>query len=95
MSCERCASPNKVKSNVDENFSLLVFAAANGKPIMCCIIFAGVIQNPQIETGIEFAKTMLGHKSVPRFFENFGDEKAFPGGLACAFRGKEAPCFIL
>ena len=87
--------PEKVTNDVDKHFSLLGLTAANCEPVMCCIVFAGIIHHPQIETSIDFIKSMLGDTSDPRLFENnFGDEKAFPLGPTCTRREKEVPCFI-
>ena len=60
---------------------------------MCCAIFSGAMQNPQVEIGVDFTKTIIRNIEDPIFFENnFGEGKPFPGGPTCLFRGKEVPC---
>ena len=84
----------KVLSNADEHFSLPGFVSANGVPVILCVIFAEIVQNPKIETGVDIAKSTIGSVSDPRLFENNGGEnKLFPGGPTYSFRCKEMPCF--
>ena len=52
--------PNKVASHQDKHFNLLGFEALTGDPVMCCVIFSGVIQNLKIETRIDFIKSIAG-----------------------------------
>ena len=62
---------------------------------MHCVMFSGVMQNTQVESGLDFTKTHVGDIEDPRFFENnFGPGKVFPGGPVCTFRGKVVPCFV-
>ena len=93
--CEKGSVPRKVVSHQDKHFTLLGFTALNGDAVMCCVIFSGVMQNPQVETGADFTKSIIGDVEDPMFFENnFGEGKPFPGGPTCVFRGKKVPCFV-
>ena len=59
------------------------------------ITLSGVNQNQCVEVGVDFTKEHIGDADYPCFFENnFGEDKVFPGGLTCAFKGKIVPCFV-
>ena len=61
---------------------------------MCCVVISGAFQNLKIGTGIDVTKIVTGNLADPRFFENdFGGNKAFPGGPTCSFIGKEVLSF--
>ena len=68
LACERGKHQKKATINVDKHFNFLGFAAANGEPVMCCVVFAGIVQNPQIETGIDITKSIIGSVADPRCF---------------------------
>ena len=71
--CEKGSVPRKITSNQDKHFTTLGFTVFSGEPAMCCIIFAGSNQNPQVESGVDFTKPCAGDASDPLFFEmNFG-----------------------
>ena len=66
----------KKKSNQDNHFTLLGFTALANKPIMCCVIMEGILQNSIVETGVDLTKEWVGDVEDPRFFEaNFGKIK--------------------
>ena len=66
----------KKKSNQDNHFTLLGFTALANKPIMCCVIMEGILQNSIAETGVDHTKEWVGDVEYPRFFEaNFGKIK--------------------
>ena len=83
------------------HFTSLGVTSLDGSPIMCVVIIKGKKREVLVESGIEWDKlndiddTHMQEKSDYVFFEdNFGDDKLFPGGPTCTFKGKQVPAFI-
>ena len=73
----------------------------DGSPIMCAVIIKGKRRELLVESGVEWdllhtiSDTYIDDTSDAAFFEeNFGDEKLFPGGPTCTFKGKQVPTFV-
>ena len=60
LSCEKGSVPKRATSNQDKYFALLGFATLAGEPIVCCAILLVVLQNPIVETGIDFTNEWVG-----------------------------------
>ena len=67
----------------------------SGVPVMCILIIAGKRPMALVEMGINNSAAIVGEEGDANFFDNnYGEEKLFPGGPTCDFRGKKVPCFI-
>jgi hypothetical protein len=67
------------------------FTAADGKPLLCAIIFAAKTMKHGCVTGFDPLAEWIGDEQNVE--ANSGDEKTYPYGPVCTFRGKEVPCF--
>ena len=80
----------------DHRFTLLPITAANGEPVICVIIFQGKSSEVPaswasgIDILLEPTRGADGKISIDDC--NFGQNKYFPGGPICNFRGKQIPC---
>jgi len=75
----------------DAHFTLLGFTAANGKPIMCALIFAAKAMKDEWITGFDPFVKWLGEEE--EIEKNMGEGKTLPLGPECNFNGKNVPCF--
>ena len=94
MLCETGKYPQRKVSTKNKHYTVLGLTTLSGKPVMCCIIFAGLRENALCETGLDLEAEIIGETSDDNFLEkNTGKGKAFPGGPTCHFNGKVVPCF--
>ena len=94
MLCETGKSPQRKVNTKNKHYTVLGLTTLSGKPVMCCIIFAGLRENALCETGLDLTAEIIGETSDDDFLEkNTGKGKAFPGGPTCHFNGKVVPCF--
>ena len=100
----------KLGSTTDINFTVIVFQAATGDPVLCAIILKSEKPREAIPLawtlGIDWSKIQVTGSSgdILRFaassdissFESIYDSNraALRGGPKCSFRGKEIPSFI-
>jgi len=85
-------------ATTDIHFTVLVFTAATGQPIMCSVIMKSEQDVSQIPTswklGIDITKRINlgdGDDDTTVWMNN---EHLMIGGPVCRFRGKEIPCYI-
>jgi hypothetical protein len=77
----------------DAHFTLLGFTAANGKPIMCAIIFAAKAMKDDWITGFDPFVEWIGEED--EIEKNMGDGKSLPLGPECNFNEKKHTLFLL
>ena len=69
-------------------WTLLGITAADGKPVMCCVVLLGynaALSNSTLSTILDASMTSNEH---------CGCLLVFPGGPICEFRGKRVPCYV-
>ena len=94
MLCETGTSPQRKINTKDKHYTVLGLTTLSGKAVMCCVIFAGVNENPLCETGFDWEAEIIGKTTDTDFVKkNTGKGKLFPGGPVCDFQGKKIPCF--
>ena len=94
--CSTGVVPRTKASVSDKKFSLLGFTAATGEAVMCVVIFQGKQQNMNVEMGINpFAEVDGSVRDKDFFLKNSkGENKLYPGGPTCIYKGKEVPCLV-
>ena len=54
----------------------------SGRPVLCLVIIQGVVEQLNVETGIDISAEPHGTPDDTDFFDNnFGPGKLYPGGL--------------
>ena len=86
-------------SVTDLHFTVLCFTLGTGEAVMCAIIMKSqrdVARMPESwRLGIDRRKDYKDGETQYEIFENnFGDDKAMPGGPKCTVNGKYVPCFV-
>jgi hypothetical protein len=76
----------------DAHFTVMGFTAANGEPIMCCIIFAKAVMDPAWQLGLDPFALWEGNE-VDVEGNTGGEGKRYPKGPECNPNGKKVPCF--
>ena len=73
----------------------------DGRPVMCVVIVKGKKRELLVESGIDWSRLddiddthMDSQLDMAFFEENYGDDKLFPGGPTCTFKGKTIPALI-
>jgi len=89
--CSKDGRPQQRAATKDAHFTVLGFTAADGKPLLCAIIFAAKTMKHEWVTGFDPLAEWIGDEQDVE--ANSGDEKTYPYGPVCTFRGKEVPCF--
>ncbi len=74
----------------DAHFTLLGFTAANGKPIMCAIIFAAKAMKDWWIAGFDPFVEWIEEDEIEK---NMGERKTLSLGPECNFKGKNVSCF--
>ena len=93
--CERGAIPQVKVQHKEKHFTLLGFTSLSGRPVLCLVIIQGVVEQLNVETGIDISAEPHGTPDDTDFFDNnFGPGKLYPGGPTCNFKGKEIPCMV-
>jgi hypothetical protein len=89
--CTKEGRPQQRAATKDAHFTVLGFTAANGKPLMCAIIFAAKSVKCKWKTGFDPFVQLIGEEH--EIEKNMGEGKALPLGSECMFNGKNIPCF--
>ena len=82
------------------HFTCLGLTRLDGIALMCVVLLTGKKRDIMVETGIDWSQAVSVNEDVVNgselafFRQNFGNEKLFPGGPSCIFKGTEVPCFI-
>jgi hypothetical protein len=75
----------------DAHFTILGFTAANGKPLVCAIIFAAKTLKDEWKTGFNpFVEWIGDEEDIDK---NVGEGKALPRGPEGFFNKKCLPCY--
>jgi hypothetical protein len=89
--CMKEGRPQQRAATKDAHFTVLGFTAANGKPLMCAIIFAAKSLKEEWRLGFNPFVEWIGEEDDVS--QNVGEGKAMPEGPECIFEGKRLPCF--
>jgi hypothetical protein len=98
--CAKGDEPKTLSSKKDKHFTCLGLTALNGLPVMCVVVIDSVKENPLVRTGVDTnclninVETHQGDDEFSFFERNLGEEKLYPGGPSCMFKGKKIPCMI-
>ena len=99
--CAAQDQPYQSSATRSIHFACLGVTCLDGNPLMCVVIIAGKKRDIMTESGINWANVEdvemsdIENTDEYAFFENnYGDNKVFPGGPSCFFKGKEVPAFI-
>ena len=91
--CMKEGRPQQRAATKDAHFTVLGFTAANGKPLMCAIIFAAKSLKEEWRLGFDPFVEWIGEEDDVS--QNVGEGKAMPEGPECIFEGKRLPLFLL
>ena len=89
--CTKEGRPQQCAATKDANFTMLGFTSANGKPIMCALIFAAKAMKNEWTLGFDPFAEWIGEEEDIQ--GNMGEGKVYPMGPECTFKGKNIPCF--
>ncbi len=78
---------NKLSIN-NKHYTLMGFKAFTGQPVMCVVIFSGILQSYEVEVGIDIDALVICETTDKAFFEK-KQGKLFPTGPECAFNEKK------
>jgi hypothetical protein len=91
--------PQECNAYNDCHFTVLVFTAADGAPVIFCAIIAAKTLTTFEASGINdmsedfLENSTLEGKSTKDEYKN-GFDRLFPMGSTCIFEGKDVPCFV-
>jgi len=66
----------------------------SGDPVICIIIIAGKQPSALVKMVINNSAQLVGNVGDEIFKNNGGEDKLYPAGSTCNFRGKTVLCFI-
>jgi hypothetical protein len=87
--CMKDGRPQQRAATKDAHFTVLGFTTADGKSLMCAIIFAA--KSLKEEWRLGFDPFMEWIREEDDVSQNIGEGKAMPEGPECIFEGKCLP----
>ena len=89
--CSVDRRPQQHAATKDAHFTVLGFTAASGEAVMCAVIFAAKSFRHEWRTGFDPFAEWVGEEEDIAL--NCGDDKPYPFGPSCLFKGKKVPCY--
>jgi hypothetical protein len=78
----------------DRHFTALGFKLADGRPLLCIVIFAGAEVDTKVRMGLQ-PWCDVEEDLMKNLEENSnGLDKYFPFGPTCSVNGKDIPCYV-
>ena len=66
--CENGKSPQRKINTKNKHYTVLGITTLSGLPVMCCIFFAGITENPLYELGLDLTVDIIGDHTDDDFF---------------------------
>ena len=100
--CGKSEEPYQSIATKAKHFTCLGLTLLNGDALMCVIIIQGKKRDVLIESGVDWEKlkdlkeldSIVDGNEYEFFFNHFGQDKLFPGGPVCKFKGVDVPAYI-